>query len=85
MPVSDTQINTTDNDDLVVGRGTVDMKGGVAVIRHALINEGKDDAANLIVDEDHVARVTKRIKEFKLTLDKIFVSKFPSFVNKILL
>ncbi len=42
VPVSDTQINTTDNDDLVVGRGTVDMKGGVAVILHALINEGKD-------------------------------------------
>ena len=42
VPVSDTQINTTDNDDLIVGRGTVDMKGGVAVILHALINEGKD-------------------------------------------
>ena len=42
VPVSDTQINTSDNEDLVVGRGTVDMKGGVAVILHALINEGKD-------------------------------------------
>ena len=41
VPVSDTQINTTDNDDLVVGRGTVDMKGGVAVILHALINESE--------------------------------------------
>ena len=36
--VSDTQINTTDNDDLVVGRGTVDMKGGVAVILLSLIH-----------------------------------------------
>jgi|TARA_B100000902_G_scaffold389346_1_gene436326 succinyl-diaminopimelate desuccinylase len=42
VPVSDTQINTSDNDDFVAGRGTVDMKGGVAVILHTLINEGKD-------------------------------------------
>ena len=42
VPVSETQINSSDNDDLVVGRGTVDMKGGVAVILHALINEGKN-------------------------------------------
>lgn len=41
-----------------------------------LINEGKDDAANLIVDEDHVARVTKRIEEYKQTLDKIEKSTF---------